>query len=93
MVEDQKQDNFKSDKDELAVKVDIILNTSIESENEYNNLQGEGVKVIIPHNNFDFWTRLEVLLGLKLSGRFDTLTEASNLPDELWKRGETESEQ
>ena len=33
-------------------------------------------------------SRLEVLLGLKLSGHTDTLTEASNLIDELYKRSE-----
>ena len=31
-----------------------------------NNLQGEGVKIIIPSNIIDVYTRLEVLLGLKL---------------------------
>ena len=51
------------------------------------NLQGEGVKVIIPSNTIDIYTRLEVLLGLKLSGHTDTLTEASNLIDELYKGG------
>ena len=53
-----------------------------------NNLQGEGVKIIIPSNIIDIYNRLEVLLGLKLSGHSDTLTEASNLTDELYKRGE-----
>ena len=52
-------------------------------ENESDNLQGEGVKIIIPSNIIDIYTRLEVLLGLKLSGHTDTLTEASNLIDEL----------
>ena len=53
-----------------------------------NDLQGEGVKIIIPSNIIDIYTRLEVLLGLKLSGHTDTSTEASNLIDELYKRGE-----
>ena len=54
-----------------------------------NNLQGRGIeKIIIPSNIIDIYTRLEVLLGLKLSGHSDTLTEASNLIDELYKRGE-----
>ena len=52
-------------------------------ENESDNLEGEGVKIIIPSNLNDIYTRLEVLLGLKLSGHTDTLTEASNLIDEL----------
>ena len=34
-------------------------------------------KIIIPSNIIKIWTRLEVLLGLKLSGHTDTLTEAS----------------
>ena len=37
-------------------------------------------------------TRLEVLLGLKLSGPTDTLTEASNLLYELCRKGETQNE-
>ena len=49
------------------------------------NLQGEGVKIIIPSNIIDIYTRLEVLLGLKLSGHSDTLSEASALIDELYK--------
>ena len=44
-----------------------------------DDLQGEGVKIIIPSNITDIYTRLEILLGLKLSGHTDTLTEASNL--------------
>ena len=53
------------------------------------NLQGEGIaKIIIPSNIIDIYTRLEILLGLKLSGRTDTLTEGSMLIDELYKRGE-----
>ena len=34
-----------------------------------------------------------MLLGLKLSGHTDTLTEASNPIDELCKRGEIQNEQ
>ena len=58
------------------------------------NLQGRGIeKIIIPSNIIDIYTRLEVLLGLKLSGHTDTLTEASNLFDELYKRGEIQNKQ
>ena len=57
-----------------------------------NDLQGEGVKITIPSNIVDIYTRLETLLGLKLSGHTDTLTEASNLIDELYKRGEIQKE-
>ena len=48
------------------------------------NLEGEGVKFIIPSNIIDIYTRLEILLSLKISGHTDTLTEASNLIDELY---------
>ena len=59
-----------------------------------NNLQGRGIeKIIIPNNIIDIYTRLEVLLGLKLSGHSDTVTEASNLIDELYKRGEIQNKQ
>ena len=50
-------------------------------------------KIIIPSNIIDIYTRLEVLLGLKLSGHTDTLTEASNLIDEKFKRSEIQTEQ
>ena len=49
------------------------------------NLQGQGLKIIIPSNIIDIYTRLEISLGLKLSGHTDTLSEASNLIDELYK--------
>ena len=57
------------------------------------DLQGEGVKIIIASNIIDIYTRLEILLGLKLSGHTDTLTEASHLIDEIYKRGEIENKQ
>ena len=57
-------------------------------------LKGKGVEeIIIPSNIIDIYTRLEVLLGLKVSGHTDTLTEASNLIDELYKRGEIQNKQ
>ena len=57
-----------------------------------HNLEGQGIeKIIIPSNIIDIYTRLEVLLGLKLSVHTDTLTEASNLIDELYKRGEIQT--
>ena len=58
-----------------------------------DDLQGEGVKIIILSNIIDIYARLEILLGLKLSGLTDTLTEASNLIDDLYKRGEVQNEQ
>ena len=63
-------------------------------ENEYDNLEGQGIeKNIKPSNIIDIYTRLEVPLGLKLSGHSDTVTEASNLIDELYKRGEIQNKQ
>ena len=57
-------------------------------------LKGRGIeKIIIPSNIIDIHTKLEILLGLKLSGHTDTLTEASNLLDELYKRGEIQNKQ
>ena len=58
-----------------------------------DDLQGEGVKLIIPSNIIHIYTRLEVILGLKLSGHTDTLTKASNLLDELNKGGEKKNKQ
>ena len=49
-----------------------------------HNLKGQGIqKIFIPPNIIDIYTRLEILLGLKLSGHTDILTEANNLIDEL----------
>ena len=56
-----------------------------------DDLQGEGLKIIIPSYIIYIYTRLEVLLGLQLSGHTDTLTEASNLIDELYKPGEIQT--
>ena len=55
-------------------------------------LSGKGIKkIIIPSNIIDIYTRLEIVLGLKLSGHTDTLTEANKLIDELYKRGEIQN--
>ena len=73
----------------LPKAVDRIRNPPLpEITDNSDDLQGEGLKIIIPSNIIDTYTRLEILLGLKLSGHTDTLTEASNLIDELYKRGE-----
>ena len=57
-------------------------------------LKGKGIeKIIIPSNIIDIYTRLEILLGLKLSGHTDTLKEATNLIDELYKQGEIKNKQ
>ena len=52
-----------------------------------DDLKGEGLRIKIPSNIIVIYTRLEVLLGLKLFGDTNTLTEASILFDELYKRG------
>ena len=96
-------------KNNLQNRVDKILNHVISSslptkslvtssipasEIEDSDLEGSGVtKIFIPGNIIEIWTRLEVLLELKLSGHTDTLTEASSLIDELYKRGERQTEQ
>ena len=58
-----------------------------------NCLKVQRVKIFIPSNIIDIYTRLEILLGLKLSGHTDTPTEASNLIDQLYKIGEIQSKQ
>ena len=58
-----------------------------------DDLQGDGVKIIITSNIIDICTTIEVLLGLKPSGHTDTPTEASNLIDELNKRGKSQNKQ
>ena len=50
-------------------------------------------KIVFPSNLSDIYTRLEVLLGIKISGHTDTLTEASSLIDQLYKMGEIQNKQ
>ena len=70
---------------ELPKKVSEIQNIRLDENTDDSDfdLQGEGVKIIIPSNTTDIYTKLEVLLGLKISGHTDTLTEANNLFDEI----------
>ena len=57
-------------------------------------MKGCGIeRIIIPSNIIDIYTRLEVLPGLKLSGHTNTLTEANNLIDALYKIGEIQNKQ
>ena len=57
-------------------------------------LKGRGIeKIIMPSNITEIYTRLEVILGLKISVHTDTCSEASNLIDELYKRGEIQNKQ
>ena len=66
---------------DLPSAIDKIRNPpspTIENVEDSSDLEGQGVKLIIPSNLIDFYTRLEILLGIKRSGHTDTLTEASN---------------
>ena len=77
----------------LPKLADDIQNTTFgEKVNNSDKLQ-EGLKFSIPSNIIDIYSRLEILLAVKLSSHTDTLTEASNLIDELYKRGEIQNEQ
>ena len=61
---------------------------------EHTDLKGQGIeKIIIPSNIIDIYTRLEILLGLKLSGHSNTLSEASALIEQLFKLGEIQNKQ
>ena len=51
------------------------------------------MKTSIPSKIIDVWTRLDVFLGVKMFGNTDTLTEASNLTDELNGKSELQYEQ
>ena len=80
--------------DEQTSQKKIFIRLFNQFENiKKEELDGQGVKIIIPSNIIDIYTRLEILLGLKLSGHTNTLTEASNLIDELFKRGEIQNKQ
>ena len=84
----------------LPKAIDRILNPPLQpiqiiedsNENESENLQ-EGMKILFPSNITDIHIRFEILLGLNFSGHTDTFPEASNLIDELYKRGEIQNEQ
>ena len=58
-----------------------------------SELEAQGLKNVIPSDIFEVYTRLEILLRIKLSGHSNTLTEAKNLFGELYKRGEIKNEQ
>ena len=46
------------------------------------------MKIVIPSNDDDIWTRLENVLVIKLIVHTDTLAETSNLQDVLHKKSE-----
>ena len=95
---DSSSKRTKSTKNDLTKRVDKNRNTPLalpanENEDKSDELEAQGMKLIITSNIIDIWTRLDVLLGLKLSGHTDTLTEAINLIDELYKRGDIQNEE
>ena len=63
------------------------------NEEDTDSLEGDGLRTIIPSNIIDIYTRLELLLGPKLSGPYHILSEASSSIDELNEQNETQSEQ
>ena len=76
--------NIKYDLDKDVIRI-LKLNTK---------LKGRGIKkTIIPSNIIDIYTRREILLGVKLSGKTETLSEASALIDQLYKMGGIQNEQ
>ena len=83
--------NFKDDLDNEVIRI-VNLDTK-NTKPESIKLEGKRMKMFIPSNIIDIWTRLEALLGLKVSGHTDTLTGLSNLKDELYKKGEIQTEQ
>ena len=87
--------NYDPSQDSNSKRTKSINNDLKKRVHKINNplltLQGKGVKIIIPSDIIDIYTRLEVLLGLKLSGHANTLTEASNLIDELFRLGEIQN--
>ena len=56
-------------------------------------MHGEGMKFFNPSNMLDLYTRLEILLEVKLFGHTYTLTEASYLKDDIYKRSEIQNKQ
>ena len=60
---------------------------------ESADVQSEVLKNIIPSKKFDIRCNSEALLGLKISGHTDTLTEPSNKIDEINKKGQIQTEQ
>ena len=91
---ESKSGRYKHIKSSLDDHVDKILNGSFPSESKSDDLEGHGIeKITIPSNIIDNDTKLEVLLGLNLSGYTKLLTKASNLIDEMYKRIEIQIEQ
>ena len=75
----------KSKRGKLNADVEKISHTSFISDFD---LEIQGLKIIIQSNIIDLCTRSQDLLGLKVSGHTNNLTEASKLFEELYKRSE-----
>ena len=73
--EGDRPSNRKNFFTELPKRVNEIQNKTFKE----IDLDGQGLKIFIPSIIIDFYTRLEILLGLKLSGHTDTLTEATKI--------------
>ena len=76
----------------LPKAITKIRNPTIPAIENVSDDSQEEVKMVILLNIFDIYTKLEALVGLKLSGHTTALTEASNLIEELYKRGEIHNE-
>ena len=78
----------------LNPRAALAIGESDEYESPESESESKRTKTFfIPSDSYAIWTRSQNLLGLKLSGHTDTLKEASQLNDELYKRGEIETEQ
>ena len=88
---DSKRKTFFTKK--LPKLVEEIQNKTFDEITDDSDLEGQRLKINIPSAIAHIYIRLEVLLGLKLSGHSDTLTEASNLINELYKQGEIQNKQ
>ena len=98
--EDNSSTRQKYIKNQLKSRVQNILKPPVaaiasgESDEYETDLEGNGTKtIVVPSDSDEIWTRLQVLLGLKLAGHTDTLIEASQLLDALFKKDEIETEQ
>ena len=94
VINHRKEKHFFFTKTRSKLVDDIQSKTFDEIADNSDNLEGQGIeKIIIPSNIIHIYTRLEVLLGFKLSGHTNTLTEAGNLIDKFYNRGEIQNEE
>ena len=87
----------KSNDNDLRKQLKKILKpfslAACETEGELNVLEGERLKIIIPSSIFDNWSRSELLLGVNINEHTDTLTKASNLNEDFYRKGEIHNKQ